>query len=90
MVSDGKISEVEDKLLEACERMMDAHGGKEKGGSGRVEGFGCCCCAVDREAVSGAQSSDGEAGLAGSGEQRCPDELGVSVGQRASLGIKAP
>ena len=41
---------------------------------------------LDGETVSGAQSSEGEAGLAGSREQRCPGELGVVVDQRASLG----
>ena len=34
---------------------------------------------VGREAVSGAQRSEGEAGLAGSRELRCPGEVGVGV-----------
>ena len=40
----------------------------------------------DGKLVSGAQSSDGEAGLTGSREQRYPGDLGLLLDQRASLG----
>ena len=42
MVSDGKISELEEKLLEASEEMMTLRAERRKVVSGRVEGNGHC------------------------------------------------
>ena len=36
--------------------------------------------------VAGSQRSEGKARLSGSGEQRCPGELGVVVDRRAPCG----
>ena len=85
MVLDGEISEVGDDILEASEELKKLTVERRKA---EVEGLRVSDTArvvVSRDAVSGAQSSEGEAGLAG---QRCPGEHGVAVDQRASLGTQ--
>ena len=84
MVVDGKISQVEEKLLEASGEKRKFVAEKTMAEVEERRGSGTARVGADREAVSVAQSSEGEAGLAG--EQKCPGELGVVVDQKASLG----
>ena len=67
MVLENDISEVENELREASEEMRRLTVERRQA---EAEGLRVS------EAVSGAQSSEGEAGLVGSREQRYPSELG--------------
>ena len=55
---------------------------RKKGEAERLGVSDTARVALDGKAVSGARSCEGEAGLAGAAERRCPQELGVGLGTK--------
>ena len=86
MVLEEKISEVESELHDASEEMRKLTVERRRAESGEPRISDTSRVVLDRRTVSGTQSSQGEAGLAGATRQRCSRELGVGLDQRASEG----
>ena len=83
---EDKVSEVENDLHETREEMRKLTVERRKAEAERLRVSDTGRVGLGGKAVSGTQSSDGEAELAGTTERRCSQELAVGSDWRAAEG----